>query len=283
MNELLVHAWHYLVKASVSSFTQIIIIFAPLLLLAFLMNFIASTSEKLSLKVIREDIYLYLFAWLGTTIHEAGHALFAVIFRHKINKIKFFSPDPSTGTLGYVDHSYNKKSLYQQIGNFFIGIGPIIMCCLMLYALSYLLFRIKLNDLSTLTITTETFHSFSTFMAAVAEIWSGIKAFVSEVFRGAHSTFLKIAFFIYCFYSIGSSITLSKSDLATSGRGFLAVVIAIFLFNLATIWKGGFATVYATKLSAFFSGFYFIIILAALINLFFIVVLGIVSVVKSKG
>ena len=44
-----------------------------------------------------------------------------------------------------------------------------------------------------------------------------------------------------------------------------------------------FATVYATKLSAFFSGFYFIIILAALINLFFIVVLGIVSVVKSKG
>jgi hypothetical protein len=283
MNEFLLQAWHYLAKASVASFTQIIIIFGPLLLLAFLMNFIASSCERISLKVIREDIYLYLFAWLGTTIHEAGHALFAVIFRHKINKIKFFSPDPATGTLGYVDHSYNKKSLYQQVGNLFIGIGPIIMCCLVLYALSYLLFRIKLNNLSTLTINTETFHSSATFMAAVAEIWSGIKAFVSEVFSGSHSSFLKVAIFVYCFYSIGSSITLSKSDLATSGKGFLTVVIAIFVFNMATIWKGGFATVFATKLSAFFSGFYFIIILAAIINLFFILVLSIVSGIKSRG
>ena len=283
MSEFLLHTWHYLAKASVSSFSQIMIIFGPLLLLAFLMNFIASTCEKLSLKVIREDIYLYLFAWLGTAVHEAGHALFAIVFRHKINKIKFFSPDPSTGTLGYVDHSYNKKSLYQQIGNFFIGIGPIMMCCLVLYVLSYLLFKIKLNNLSTLTITTDTFRSMATFGAACAEIWSAIKAFVLEVFRGPHSNFIKVALFLFCLYSIGSSITLSKSDLATSGKGFLTVVIVIFVFNLATIWKGGFATVYAAKLGAFLSGFYFIIILAALINLFFMLILGIVSMVRHKG
>jgi len=123
----------------------------------------------------------------------------------------------------------------------------------------------------------------ATFWAACAEIWSAIKAFVSEVFRGPHSSFLKVALFLFCLYSIGSSITLSKSDLATSGKGFLTVVIVIFVFNLTTVWKGSFATMYAIKLGAFLSGFYFIIILAALINLFFMFVLGIVSIVKSKG
>ena len=28
--------------------------------------------------------------------------------------------------MGFVEHQYNRNSMYQQVGNFFIGIGPIL-------------------------------------------------------------------------------------------------------------------------------------------------------------
>lgn len=38
-------------------------------------------------------------AWIGAPVHESGHALFCLLFRHQIAEIRFFSPDtarPST-------------------------------------------------------------------------------------------------------------------------------------------------------------------------------------------
>ena len=75
-------------------------------------------------------------AWLGTPIHELGHALFCVIFRHRITKIEFFKPDPVSGTLGYVEHKWNRHNLWQVLGNFFIGVGPVILGCAVLFAVS---------------------------------------------------------------------------------------------------------------------------------------------------
>lgn len=79
-----------------------------------------------------------LTGFIGTPIHELGHAIFCLIFGHKIVDMKLFSPDPSNGTLGYVSHTYNKKNIYHQIGNFFIGIGPIISCGLIITLFMYL-------------------------------------------------------------------------------------------------------------------------------------------------
>ena len=40
------------------------------------------------------------------------------------------------GTLGYVEHAYNRRSLYQSVGNFFIGTGPIWFGSALVYLLS---------------------------------------------------------------------------------------------------------------------------------------------------
>ena len=55
-------------------------------------------------------------------------------------EIRLFQPDLETGVLGYVNHSYNKRNMYKVLGNYFIGVAPIVACfwfqgCFVLYYL----------------------------------------------------------------------------------------------------------------------------------------------------
>jgi hypothetical protein len=276
MGNILLTAWDYLGKAIFSTLTQLFILFFPLLLLAFLMNFVSRTSENLSIKVMGRNIYLYLFGWLGTSVHELGHALFALIFGHKIKEIKLFKPDPKSGTLGYVNHTYNPKNLYHQTGNFFIGIGPILICTLLLFLLSLLLFRINFFSISKISFSTETLKSFALLKHEGQNIWNVLNQYSEEVFGGKNSSWWKISILIYCHYCIGSSITLSTSDVKTSAQGFLIIVVLFFVFNLATAWKGGLALEWLSQANPVLSGIYSIMILSLAVNLVFVAIISVV-------
>ena len=65
---------------------------------------------------------------LGTPLHELSHYVMCLIFKHNIVRVELFRPSSCKvdGVLGFVSHSFNKNSLYQQIGNFFIGIAPLV-------------------------------------------------------------------------------------------------------------------------------------------------------------
>ena len=72
---------------------------------------------------------------IGTPIHELSHAILCIVFGHRITDMKLFQIDDESGTLGYVNHSYNPKNFYQKIGNYFIGVAPLFGGSIFLYLL----------------------------------------------------------------------------------------------------------------------------------------------------
>lgn len=67
----------------------------------------------------------YGFGMIGVPTHEIAHALAAVLFGHKVRKIRFYGVGRG-GLSGHVEHSWNPRSLYQRFGMFWIGIAPLV-------------------------------------------------------------------------------------------------------------------------------------------------------------
>lgn len=71
------------------------------------------------------SVIVKVTSFIGTPVHELGHAAMCPLFGHTITAIKLWQPNSRDNTLGYVTHQYNRRNPYQLFGNLFIGIGPI--------------------------------------------------------------------------------------------------------------------------------------------------------------
>jgi hypothetical protein len=272
---------HYLLSVLLSTLNQLFILLGPLLILAIMMHFVSTGCQNLGYRLMGNRIFLGVFGWLGTAVHELGHALFAILFFHKITDMQLFSPDQKKGTLGYVNHTWNSSNLYQVVGNFFIGIGPVLMGSITLFLVSWLLFSIGIKDLADIPMTVRSFSSFASTEATGIHIYQGFIRFIGLVFAGPETSWWKLVLFLYLTYAIGSSITLSPADIKGALKGFLVFVILLLIFNLLTIWIGTFTTGFFAYISTFFSGFYFLLLLSIVINLAFMVVLLILIGIRS--
>ena len=161
----------------------------------------------------------YLTGAIGTPIHELSHALFCLIFAHKITEIKLFQINSADGTLGYVNHSYNKKNIYQRVGNFFIGIAPIIVITALLGLIAWALMP-------------NVIYKMSAQIGAVS-LSNGFE-FVFGAYFGAMGIFFEAItdYHWWLFILIGSCfalhMNLSKEDINGALVG-LIFVLAIFL------------------------------------------------------
>ncbi len=168
---------------------------------------------------------------IGTPVHEIGHAIFCLIFGHKVNGIKLYSMDTSTGVLGYVNHSYNKKNVYQQIGNFFIGVGPIIFGSIVLTVLM-------------LIMVPATFQKVFASLGGINNLELGV--FSEETYYGMITVFIKIFTAIFSFeniknwiwwifiiisMSIATHMSLSKADVKGSILGFFVLLVLMFIVD----------------------------------------------------
>ena len=119
------------------TFLDLFRLFGNIIIFGFILYLLSYMTRRIFAKTLGAKTELYITGWIGTPIHELSHALFCIIFNHQINDIKLFTT--KSDTIGYVLHSYDSRSWYQQIGNFFIGVGPIIIGTLIVYFLFLLL------------------------------------------------------------------------------------------------------------------------------------------------
>jgi hypothetical protein len=258
----------YIWKATLTSLVQIGILFVPGLVLTLVVNYVSTLLQRRALLTIGRGWYLGLFGWLGTIIHELGHALFCIIFCHKITEMKLFDPDPETGTLGYVQHTYESSSLYQMAGNFFIGIGPILLGSGLIYLLLYLLLGLNPFKFAVNTgLPSWDIYSWSVFINLLQNLRTSLTTLVSGIYSLTNFASWQLYVFIYLTFTIGSSIILSPSDFKGTFKGLSIILPVIFVFNLVTVWAGDFTVNIFRFTLSYFLIFYITMLLVLLMDM----------------
>lgn len=169
--------------------------------------------------------------FIGTTLHELSHLLMAILFGHKIVSVKLFSLNLKSRTLGHVRHSYNKKNYYQRIGNFFIGIAPIIGGTLIILILLRIFLPSSWNDiinhfnLNDYVTATEQLNIRELF----SYIGNDFVVIIKSIFTLSNLTTIRFWIFMFLLISITNHMSLSPADFKNSLDGLIFIVILSFI------------------------------------------------------
>lgn len=157
-------------------------------------------------------------------IHEMSHALACLIFRHKITKMVLFSPNLTTGQLGYVAHSWDRNSLYQCIGCLFISIAPIITAAFSVYLMNPNIDMIHINETKS-------------FISLLVQLIDTLYIFIGNILLNTQNgnTGWTIGLFLLCYFCIPS-----LTDFKNSAKGSLIVAITLMpvisMLDMGDVW-----------------------------------------------
>lgn len=225
---------YFIVIIFSKTFIDLFRLFGNIIIFGFILYLLSSMTRRIFAKTLGAKTELYITGWIGTPIHELSHALFCIIFNHKISDIKLFTT--KSDTIGYVLHSYDSRSWYQQIGNFFIGVGPIIMGTLIVYFLFLLLapelkeniFSVKIDYDKSAGILNMIYSGISNIFISILNIFSNIikNIIVSQSYKN-----IGFWIFIYLSISIASHMELSPADISHAWKGMLVIFAVSLIFN----------------------------------------------------
>ncbi len=213
----------YFENAFILTITQLIYTFGLSIAIAIAMSAISRFIYKhLWQEYGSKGVSVLIYATaIGTVIHELSHALFCIIFNHKVTGISLFHPT-GDGTLGYVEHEYDKNNRYQSAGNFFIGIAPIIAAGAATYLLAmWLVPNLILPNIQA--------HNIGSILQIVAQIYHNL-------FIAGNLTNWHFWLFIILVFAISGHATLSGADMKGAASGIIALILLVFLINCMTIW-----------------------------------------------
>jgi hypothetical protein len=245
---------------------QMVSLFAGLFIFGLLIQFISQLTFK-SLERSFGSKGVYLLAWLGTPLHELGHALFCVIFGHRIEEMRLFSPDPATGTLGYVNHSWNRKNPWHVLGNFFIGVGPMVLGCAALFALFYFLVPGSSDVWDSIGVGVGAISGDSP-VAGYFHVFAGSSlAIIKLIFAWDNLSLWRFWLFLYLSVCVSGNIRLSWADFKGSLSGLGCIVLPFLLLNLVLLLIGYSVGEFFAPAAASLGAVYSVLLLALIMAL----------------
>lgn len=199
-----------------------------IILIGLLLGFLENQSNRNFQRSLGRNAIM-VTGVIGTPIHELSHALTALIFGHKITDIKLFQRPDQDGVMGYVNHSYNSKNIYHQVGNFFIGIAPIFGGLLVIMVLMGVLIPRVMDSFMAVLSAGMTVDTLS--MASFGGVFTAYLELVKLIF--AWENFQNITFYLFLFLAIciSSHISLSPADIKGAFKGLIFIFIILLLLN----------------------------------------------------
>ncbi len=218
----------------VTTFSQLIWLLGLLFVFGLILYVFARFTRITYVKSVGQKMDIIFTGWIGTPVHELGHAIFCVLFGHRIVEMKLYQPNSDDGTLGYVNHAYNPNSTYQKIGNFFIGVGPIIFGALVLYAALYYLVPNMNEVFASIQSQSQTLVKGvqGEYANALAALWGTTKATLGSLFKASNFSDYKFWIFLYISICVSSHMQLSPPDIKGAKGGLISIVVFFLVLNL---------------------------------------------------
>ena len=232
INKILSVSWQALLITA----NQAVGYFAGVFIFGIALYLFARFTRNMFAKSFGQRFEIFVTAWIGTPVHELGHAFFCLIFGHSIKKMSLFRPNSKDGTLGFVEHAYNPRNIYHLVGNFFIGAGPIFFGSSVILGLLYFLLpdgKMIINQFrsnsAALLISGSSFH----------DLWNVVQLNTREVFteliKTTNFSLWQFWLFLYVSIAVSAHIELSPPDILGMLKGLFVIIILFFLINVVYV------------------------------------------------
>ncbi len=213
-------------------------LFLPLAVCLVILRVLGTLQEKRLWDIGGYPLVLSV-AWIGTPVHEISHLSAAVIFFHKIKDFKLFQPNPRTGTLGYVTHSYDTENIYQAfVGNAVIALAPFFGGSLVLYLLTCFLapqFTLYGPHVPVIQhLTSENMFHLQSYMCFLKSMWYFFMYLQDQIFTGGFLKHWPFYVFLYVVFCVSSYLSPSEEDIRLFCRPFAVLFGIMVLIILST-------------------------------------------------
>ena len=192
----------------------------------YLVGFFISKISAAFYNLFKSKVVCYVLGVIGTPVHELSHAFMCILFGHKVTEMKLFQIDDEDDKLGYVKHSYNPKNIYHQIGNYFIGVAPIligtlVICLFMRLMVPNAYFEVS-DHINNMVSSSKSGFSFSMFVYG----FGIIKALFTNI-----TSFFWWLVFMFMLLCISMHMSLSVADIKNSVRAIPFIALILLVVN----------------------------------------------------